>query len=50
MEDCPCQLGRSPTWLFREWLYPVLLKQDELGRECRPKALYPIYAAELAGL
>lgn len=25
VEDCPCQLDRSPTWLFWEWLYPVLL-------------------------
>lgn len=45
IEDWPCQLGRSPTWLLGERLYPVLLKQDELGHECGPEALYPIYAA-----
>ena len=34
--------------MFGEGLYPVPLKQDELGHECRPEALYPIYAAVLA--
>lgn len=32
IEDFPCHLGRSPTWLLWDWLYPVLCKQDELGR------------------
>lgn len=48
-EDCLCQAGKSPTWVFGEGLYPVPLKQDELGYECQPEALYPIYAAVLAG-
>ena len=47
-EDCLCQAGKSPTWVFGEGLYPVPLKQDELGHECQPEALYPIYAAVLA--
>ena len=49
IEDWLCQAGKSPTWVFGEGLYPVPLKQDELGHECRPEALYPIYAAVLAG-
>lgn len=50
IEDFPCHLGRSPTWLLWGRLYPVLWKQDELGCEYRPEALYPIYVALLAGL
>lgn len=45
--DGPCQLGRSPTWLFWELLYPVLWKQDELGHECGPEPLSHLYG--LAG-
>lgn len=39
IDNFPCHLGRFPTWLLRDWLYPVLWKQDELGCECRPEAL-----------
>lgn len=39
IDNFPCHLGRFPTWLLRDWLYPVLWKQDELGCECRPEVL-----------
>lgn len=56
VEDCPCQLDRSPSWLFWEWLCPVLLVISctvETGRtwpQVWPDALCPIYVAVLAGL
>lgn len=39
VDNFSCHLGRFPTWLLRDWLYPVLWKQDELGCECHPEAL-----------